>query len=225
MLTLITYAAEQIFVAGLGDDAEEAATVSLVKLKQAISELDRLSFSFRGKKITDKRREAINDPLARVLFYASALIHLNHLDPERFELDDLTEFAESFPMDYHQDPLLCCNQMMGHTTSLMEQMFDYDDGDADDDEDPVVEESVKDATLDVSGAKDTPKLVSVGEDGETMSLSSEDPDDQLQALYDMMSDSPEQLLASVIAGALLLSEKFDTDIGVVMFNASLIEGL
>lgn len=220
MHALITHAADQIFAAGYADDKEEASTICLVTLITKISDLMLLSFTYRGKKITDKRREAVNELLAQILFYACALVYLNELDHDEFELDALTEFAEEFHPDYMQDSILCANQMLGHASQLMEKMFDHPDTEE------VLEEADRKTAvkaLDVPGVEESTSLVAAGEEGEPLPL----PVGFESLLEDLefVEGEPEQLLASIFAGVIILADRFDTDLGVVIFNAGTLEDI
>lgn len=221
MQKLIIHATEQIFAAGYGDNAEEAATICLVKLKSAITTLDLLAFQYRGKKITDKRRESINDPLARVLYYSSALIQLNKLDINDFDIDILTAFAETFHPDFQQDALLCCNMMLGNACTVMENMFDLPEGSNGLDRDSTVSTVM----LGVNGAEAQSGMVVVdAEEGTSMPIGSMDLDEEnLDMLFDSEEGSTQQALAYILAGALILVNKFDTYI--TLFNAGLMESL
>lgn len=212
MHNLIEKAGECIFNSGLGDDWSEASTIALVSLTKTISDLQQFAFLNRGKRVTDKRREVANRFLSDVFFYTSALVYLNKLDSELFDLDILTEAAESFHPDYHQDAILCSNQMIGNTASLMEMMFESED-------DPPEPQQ----QLSVLQPEGVPELVFVEGDEFMETLSLSQPEEEEEIDFDPDVETIEQMLHSIFCCALILSNKFDTDVGVIIYNASLNE--
>lgn len=225
MQDLILHAGKVLLASEYVDDAEQAATIALVRLKEKISAVEGLALSLSGKKMTDKRREAVNELLASVLFYTAVLVYLNKIPEETFDQDQLQEFAEGLHLDYQVDPLLCANQMMGFAAQIMEEMFDtrIDEGHQEGDMAPPASLVTPEGALINSGvnldkiANQVATQVVKALEGEE---AAEDFSEEAASFDGENSSEIEHAIACVFAGAMILAQIFDTDFGVIVYNAT-----
>lgn len=217
MQALITYVVDQIFKSGYGDDSEAALSACFYQLKAALSNLDQLAYEYRSVSMTDKRREAVNEQLSLILYYTCAIVHLLQREQLQFDLELLTEFAEQFHPDYHQDALLCLNMMMGYACTLMEHAFDHPSTEE------VLEKSVAELPVETGGTGMVTVLSADEESLIGMPISS---DGELEEdSFEFDENEIDQNLASIFAGVIILANKFDTDLGIVIYNSGILEGI
>lgn len=184
------------------DDAENLAVTSLITMQERVTALNVLSYTIfpEGKDITPKIRDTVNPLLSDIIFYAVILSHLNDVDMTIFDVDVLTKYAENFHPDYLTDAILCGNQLLGSTVELFECMFD--------------------SSIEPEDLEETEPENDIVPEGANPEEVATIPSTDIFEIDEEKGATEVQLLASIFASVILLAEKYDTDLGIVMYNAS-----
>lgn len=214
----------------LREDFHEVATRSLVNLQSNIGDLNMFLLATRGKKITDKRREATTQYLANILFYIALLIHLNDIPPDLFDMEDgvtggVSELVSMLDEELFNSPLMLGNRMMSVASELGDYMwsekFEADEVEEEKTEDEPVLGSKLEIPEDGSGYHSFMENLMEGVRAEAESESEmEDPD---YGDFHFASDPDnlaEAMIAELLACVMVMADLCDIDLGVCMFNAS-----
>lgn len=102
---------------------EYALSKTLVKLCHELSSINIVALSNWRKPLTEAKKEDIGRRLSSFLYYCGVLIHLLDISPEGFSNDALTQYADEFDENYHQDGVLCSMNGISAVVDMVEGLF------------------------------------------------------------------------------------------------------
>lgn len=205
-------------------DFDEIATRSIIGLQSNLADLNNHLLSVRGKKITDKRREATTQMISNALFYAAILIHLNDLPPDLFDMDaeaeeGIVSSTGLFDEVYFHSPLMLGNHLLGIATDIGEYMWSEKFSP---DEPPTTHLAATPTTSAETTELEIPD--ETGYHGFMKNLlegaASEYDEDDTFSPDDYDSEEIMMMIDRLLAGLTIMADLCDIDIGVCMYNAS-----